>query len=96
MSALGGPPAPTDTPFSMSLGCLVRRGPVLTRQHSVTLVVLVGLAIVSVPVWIFVNNFGTRPKQTVYRPTQLISYSHTSAVKRLGPDSFPQGHPHRV
>lgn len=28
---------------------------------SVTLVVLIGLAIVSVPTWIFVNNFGAHP-----------------------------------
>lgn len=31
--------------------------------HSVTLVVLVGLAIVSVPTWIYVNNFGAHPSE---------------------------------
>lgn len=30
-------------------------------EYSVTLVVLIGLAIVSVPTWIFVNNFGAHP-----------------------------------
>lgn len=31
--------------------------------HRVTLVVLVGLAIVSVPTWIYVNNFGAHPSE---------------------------------
>lgn len=85
-------PGLPNTVSSMPLGLKVSSD----SEYSVTLAVLIGLAIVSVPTWIFVNNFGAYPGELSVAKQNLTDCSDPSTVEWLGPDSFPQGDPHRI